>query len=79
MTARSNRTSLARKRWQESRVQWVAALPSLIHCSAVPRWLYRRTTGSVRPRERGDDEAHPGEEFPEVMLDFGNHPPRSAP
>ncbi len=24
---------------QESRVQWVAALPSLIHCSAVPRWL----------------------------------------
>jgi hypothetical protein len=27
------------KRWQESRVQWVASLPSLIHCSAVPRWL----------------------------------------
>ena len=23
----------------ESRVQWVAALPSLIHCSAVPRRL----------------------------------------
>ena len=33
------RTSLARNRWQESRVQWVASLPSLIHCSAVPRWL----------------------------------------
>jgi hypothetical protein len=31
--------SLARKPWQERRVQWVAALPSLIHCSAVPRWL----------------------------------------
>jgi hypothetical protein len=30
---------VARNRWQESRVQWVAALPSLIHCSAVPRWL----------------------------------------
>jgi GAF domain-containing protein len=25
---------LARKRWQESRLQWVASLPSLIHCSA---------------------------------------------
>ncbi len=36
---KSNRTSLARKRWHESRVQWVASLPSLIHCSAVPRWL----------------------------------------
>ena len=33
MTPRSNRTSLARNRWQESRVQWVASLPSLIHCS----------------------------------------------
>jgi len=35
----NNRTSVARNRWQESRVQWVAALPSLIHCSTVPRWL----------------------------------------
>jgi hypothetical protein len=33
------RTSFARNRWQESRVQWVASLPSLIHCSAVPRWV----------------------------------------
>src|SRR6266852_2950239 len=32
MTPRSNRTSLARNRWQESRVQWVASLLSLIHC-----------------------------------------------
>ena len=24
---------MARNRWQESRVQWVASLPSLIHCS----------------------------------------------
>ena len=39
MTAKSNRTSLARKRWQERRVQCVASFPSLIHCSAVPRWL----------------------------------------
>ena len=27
MTPRSNRTSLARDRWQERRVQWVAARP----------------------------------------------------
>ncbi len=26
---------IGRKRWQERRVQWVASLPSLIHCSAV--------------------------------------------
>ncbi len=28
MTPSSRRTSLARKPWQERRVQWVAALPS---------------------------------------------------
>ena len=33
---------------------------------------------SVRPCERGDDEAHPREEFPEVMLDLGDHASRSA-
>jgi hypothetical protein len=30
MTPKSSRTSLARKRWQESRVQCLASLPSLI-------------------------------------------------
>ena len=30
-----SRTSFARKRWHDSRIQWVAFLPSLIHCSAV--------------------------------------------
>jgi len=44
MTPRSNRTSLARKRWHESQVQWVASLASLIHGSAVPRWLWTWTT-----------------------------------
>ena len=33
------RTSLARNRWHDSRVQCAACLPSLIHCSAVPRLL----------------------------------------
>jgi hypothetical protein len=34
-----SRTSLSRKSWHESRVQVSAILPSLIHCSAVPRLL----------------------------------------
>ena len=35
----AGRTSFARNRWHDSRVQWVACLPSLIHGSAVPRLL----------------------------------------
>lgn len=45
--------------------------------------LFRRPTlvakvhdGAIRPGERGDDEADPGEEFPEMMLDLGDHPSR---
>ena len=34
-----SRTALWRKAWQDSRVQRSASLPSLIHCSAVPRPL----------------------------------------
>src|SRR5229473_7690336 len=45
--------------WQERRVRWVAALPSLIHGS-VPRWLYKRTTARFSPGGGGDDEAHRG-------------------
>ncbi len=41
------RTSLARKRWQLSRVIATACLPSLINCSAVPRLLYKRTTAQL--------------------------------
>lgn len=33
------RTALAFIAWQDSRVHLAAFLPSLIHCSAVPRWL----------------------------------------
>ena len=33
----------------------------------------------VRPGQRGDDEAHPGEQLAEVMLDLGDHPPRPVP
>ena len=34
-----NLTWFETKRWQDSRVQFKAYLPSLIHCSAVPRPL----------------------------------------
>jgi hypothetical protein len=39
-TLSCNRTSFARKRWHDSRVQCAAYLPSLIHGSAVPRLVY---------------------------------------
>src|SRR5207245_5727288 len=35
--------------------------------------------GPVRPGERGDDEAHPGEELSKVVLDLGDHPSRPVP
>src|SRR5262249_970897 len=35
--------------------------------------------GSVRPSQGRDDEAHPGKELPEVMLNLGDHPPRPIP
>ena len=34
---------------------------------------------AIRSGQRGDDEAHPRKEFPEVMLDLGDDPSRSAP
>src|ERR1035438_6590223 len=42
-----SRTSLERNRWQLSRVILTACLPSLIHCSAVPRLLWNRTTARL--------------------------------
>ena len=38
--------------------------------------LVEADDGPVCPRERGDDEPHPGKQFAEVMLDLGDHPPR---
>jgi hypothetical protein len=35
--------------------------------------------GAVRPGQGGDEEAHTRKEFPEVMLDLGDHPPRPVP
>jgi len=44
-----------------------------------PTMVVEADDRSVRPGERGDDEAHPRKEFPEVMLDLGDHPSRSVP
>ena len=33
----------------------------------------------VRPGQGGNDEAHVGEEFPEVMLDLSDHAPIPVP
>src|SRR5262249_18528816 len=34
---------------------------------------------SVPSRERGDDEAHPGEQLAEMMFDLGDHAARTVP
>src|SRR5215510_12710442 len=35
--------------------------------------------GPVRSAQRGDDEAHPGEEFAEMMLDLRDHTAQTVP
>ncbi len=54
-------------------------LPFLDPLLRRPALVVEMDDGAVRPRERGDDEAHPGEELPEVMLDLGDHPARPVP
>ena len=44
-----------------------------------PALVVEADDGPVRPGQGGDDEAHPGEELPEVMLDLGDHPSRPVP
>jgi hypothetical protein len=43
-----------------------------------PALVVEADDGAVRASQTGDDEAHPREEFPEVMLDFGGHASRPA-
>jgi len=79
MTPSKRRTSLARNR-NESRVQWVAALPSLIDpLLRGPALVVEADDGTVRPGQSGDDEADPREQLAEVMLDLDDHPPRPVP
>jgi len=54
---------MAAKERHDSRVHLVASLPSLIHCSAVPRWLWKATMRSAGPCQVGDDEAEAGTKF----------------
>src|SRR3989442_10860262 len=44
-----------------------------------PTLVVEADDGAVGPDQGGDDEAHPGKEFPEVMLDLGDHLSRSVP
>jgi hypothetical protein len=43
-----------------------------------PAVVVEADDGPVRPGQRGDDEAHPREQLAEVMLAFGNDPPRRS-
>src|SRR5574337_1623519 len=66
-------------------------MPSLLPHDLCPEWNASPSpgTGSVHAQSRyqcllshgqgGDDETHPGEELPEVMLDLGDHPPWPVP
>jgi hypothetical protein len=47
-----------------------ALLDPLLHRLAL---VVDVNDGSVRPGERGDDEARPRKEFSEMMLDLGDH------
>jgi hypothetical protein len=47
---------LAAKVWHESRVHLIASLPSLIHCSAVPRWVVEGDDPLGRPGQVGRDK-----------------------
>src|SRR5260370_16767980 len=44
-----------------------------------PALIVEADDGPVGPRERRDDEAHPGKQFPEVMFDLGDDPSRPVP
>jgi hypothetical protein len=44
-----------------------------------PALVVEADHGPVRPSQGRDDEAHPGKELPEVMLNLGDHPPRPIP
>src|SRR5574337_501946 len=44
-----------------------------------PALVVEADDGPVCPGQGGDEEAHPGEELPEVMFDLGDHPPRPLP
>jgi len=52
-----------------------ALVDPLLHRPAL---VAEADDGPVRPGERGDDEADPGEELFQVMLDLGDHPPDIA-
>jgi len=44
-----------------------------------PALVVEADDGAIRPGQGGDDEAHPGKEFPKMMLDLGDHPSRLVP
>jgi len=55
------------------------ARPILDPLLGGPALVVEADDGPVRPRERGNDKAHPWEQFPEVMRDLGDHASRSVP
>ena len=79
MTPRSNRTSLARNRWQERARPVGRGLALLDPLLRRPAPVVEADDGAVGPGQGGDDEAHPRKEFPEMTLDLGDNSARSLP
>ncbi len=73
------RTALACKAQQDSRVQRMAFLPSLIHCSAVPRPFVELHHPHVGAAQVGRDEADAGIELALVPVNLGHHSTGSDP
>ncbi len=44
-----------------------------------PALVVEMDDGPVRPSQRGDDEADPGEQLPEMMPNLGDHPASPIP
>jgi hypothetical protein len=70
---------LARNRWQERRVQWVASLPLLDPLLGRAALVVEADDRAIGPGQGGDDEAHPRKQFAEVMLNLGDHASRPVP
>jgi hypothetical protein len=73
ITLSHSRTSFDRNRWQLSRVIFTACLPSLIHCSAMPRLFVEAHHRPARRLQVGHDKPQAREQFPGMEFHLRHH------
>ena len=78
-TLSCSRTSFARNRWHDSRVQCVACLPSLIQLLGGAALVVEPHDGAIVDREIRHDEADAREQLADVVLDLCHDPPGRGP